>query len=1384
MEVDNNPEVGVLPPDIEKLRRSVVQYVDQNDLRIRFWDWHNPFQDVDEMLCIHAVVLFSKMKDVEQKYLVNQLIFLVQQSRAEPLPTNVTYERVIDHILLFAMKEQVLPMSTAIGGVILTADFTLKTGMSSFKWDMIMNYVESMDLKGMRHIFKTLIETQLVMLPQNISFEQRKQLIPVENLLLFILNKVPPIFTMSEISRCDVRMHMFPRIVVKLSEIKAYFRPLADLCFAIGKCFMYPILLHPHFNPMSASWRVHKNSTALCARYTYLPNRKEVCDPQNYLFYMIIKQPRGKEVLGAMLKTLDEDAQYQIFDGLLSILISDTMAAVEELPVNAEIPRYQWDNLLAIIIFAMNNKQTNASSVVAILHQILEKRQYRKARDEVMWLMLQVVGSFNTALTTEHIEKLAALHKLLYNEDFKSTYNSEHPSQLVRFMSTACMYILLEGKEGLPEPSDSLAVQIKFIRNTAAEDTDDQSLMTLLTNAYRSDNPIVRKVLRNFSTMLEGQSGDEPFFLPYNKHANNRLAPFELQLIDSFALRAKLHLLQVCAAPLRSTMERYPSPAIIETYAKLLYTVDFDFGFKHLVQLYSKTLHSPQGGTDYRDHLYIMSDLFTNRLTNMPLPPPGRETLLLTILAAMHTTINPSKPANAELYLIGDQILMRQFCWSPFTETLTLGTSFIPDDRSVSSRLCQPEKFETPDFHVCPEISRILFISVMRTIKILGVSISHLTEDPNFFQTACTKFTWGESQLQSFPAICRTYTEMVDKSTDVMMSEERRNAVHSDFVQMQGLPEDSFVGYMTEGESIHTTIFCVIFRALMENMDISRNLPSFYQILNRCGGRELVIATNWLSEYVVQQCGDAGQDVFQSCIRVLINMMFELHMVKFDRFLLSLILHPSNDQKAQVALLISQYLLETSEVKERFTMYTTTVPKRDVKAAEFFSRLGDFHRKYPEYAFSELEQMAGDNLREPVINPTAHFPIYYGSIMERLLPICDFAISRALELPNVDSILSSFLKALGPLYKYHPCPITFVYTVLHTMHNSLGQQPRARQFVLNIFIQRDDVQLTETFLSYNHQKHTLEDILTELIQRIIECSDFILKPPSYVSQDWRFSELTPSAQALYLSCIELLASPHSPTHIVPAMVSLLTASPQVQQRPYTTLNAVALILTALPDVYGEVLQQQFIEVLEKGEMEDLKFEEIVHDNFEERIHLHMTNRALTVNTLLQAYWTHGNNLGVGKFTNFFLDECYSRIKTENDLWYFIRLMLPLQQWVFEKDKMKHSFNECLRQVSGIIKKIGELSEKGVEFQHGLILCDILYHLKYLFSGDAMAIDAEQVFPKFPKYMQDHLKYYITPTHQRSDEDNHNKTAGTSHDISHASKSNSTSNPVEAASDRQ
>ncbi|KAK6050658.1 hypothetical protein COOONC_11836 [Cooperia oncophora] len=152
----------------------------------------------------------------------------------------------------------------------------------------------------------------------------------------------------------------------------------------------------------------------------------------------------------------------------------------------------------------------------------------------------------------------------------------------------------------------------------------------------------------------------------------------------------------------------------------------------------------------------------------------------------------------------------------------------------------------------------------------------------------------------------------------------------------------------------------------------------------------------------------------------------------------------------------------------------------------------------------------------------------------------------------------------------------------------------------------------------------------------------------------------------------------------------------------------------------------------------------------------MASRPLIVNVVAQAYWYHSNLTSLSKLISTFAGEVCSRANTENDLWYALRLVVPLLQRCYDwREKVKHE--ESLKVVSVLYTKIGDITERYGDILHGDELCDLLYYFKYMFVGDFLRKEAEAAFPRFPPRMRERLKFYTSfSSNKEKDEECHTK----------------------------
>ncbi|PAV57811.1 hypothetical protein WR25_20143 [Diploscapter pachys] len=1419
---------------IMRFRQAVINYVENNTLKYFF---PNDIDRSTDVLGVLATVLLHNMEDPERDVIVEALVSLVTDYKdpSDPMQKTKrsTYEKVIDEILRYAYSEGALGLNRTVHGLILTSDFSLYTPLNLEKWRFIEECIPKLDYKGIQILIRTILINQFKDVPLVLSSEQMRQLTPIENMLLRLLdrenNALPAIFSMTEASRGSIvrSANIFPRLTATLSHLNAMFRPIADLTYVVGRPFMFPLPGHPAFLAAAPAWKMESDCNKISHKPAYLPYRPELKQPQVYTLYMLLKQPRGKEYLSNIIRQVSPHSLHTSpWEPLLSVFVCDVMCEAERLPENAEIPRYQWENLLSIFLHFVQIQHITISHIFKVLSSILEKTTYRRARDEVMWLALQLIGSFPALLNKETITEAARLYNVLFNEEVVWTGASDHPLKLTRFLAAACMWNILDGTDGLPQASSSLQVQVDFIRSKVDTADSEQALLAVLANAYRSDSNVYKNVKQAFAFWLIGPPNEELHFISYNRTVINKFAPIQTQYLDSLTMRAKNHVYIVCTSALQKSsfqLSRLPSPALIDTMARLVQTMEFDFSAKSFITLVVRTLqgavcHQPLEGA--RESCYIFYEILCYRIPNIAIPVHARlyHIIMQTITAMitlpytmpveyMQQNIPPGSQSFStcslsafHLYSVFEQTLIRQWAWTSHADLLYCAISFFhrqcatgiislhfyfPPGKQLKPELMPygPEEFKrashigllliNPNYYsqtqeqqnnVVPpsaEISRMFFISLLRAMKIMGVET---TPDCELFTAINQAYKWPASQFLSFPP--EVYKLAQPESEEKIRDDEMKikETVNRDFLAWQGMHTPTFMDYMLEplkqGRS-PLTIFCIVHQVLCEDIRRGSDIRNVvYSILEMYQPKHIQMATNALVEYVIALMNTSTNKTEEDLIiRVLMQLVFEWQLLPFDRLLNSLVLHPVTDRQSQLALaIVSAFCSDQCEpLTNRLNFYLQNVPpRRDNNQGEFFRRLAEYHHNFPELTYSEMRR----RIEEPnLIDSNVHMPIYYGSLVERLLPIIDYTLARALELGTNDAFFVPIMSTFSKLYRYHPSPIQFVYTILFTLHEHIGNQERARNLTMHILAPSkswsEESLLTQSFIAYNHQRSSHEQVIADLVDRLIQSSEFLTAPPAFCAQDWRFAEFPPATQTLYLACIELMASPYKPEIMVPAMINYLYG--RRHKRPYSVLNAMALILTALPAIYGKVLQEEFLAAIDSEQLEDLRFEDIVLDNFEENMLLNMPNRAMIISVMLQAFWQHSHMVSISKYAGEYVTEIFKKVTTENGLWYVLRLAMPLLQRCQDtRDRHKQIF-DIFNVARQLMNKLAELSEAGVEFVHQNEICDLLYHLKYTFIGDFLRRDAEASFSRLNPKMRERLKFFTSLQSSSS-----SSTAGSKH----------------------
>ncbi|VDN00807.1 unnamed protein product [Thelazia callipaeda] len=1352
--------------DAEKLQWIVVNQVEGVQMREMFWDLSKDV-DVGELVCNEAVKLLRTMTEEEKAHCCKSSLSLLSNKEE---PRYVHYERILSSIFMTACNEGVLSLSDCCELLILSTNFTLTTPMDARKFEYMQKNLHLIDYKGLRNILKLLVVERMQEVPSTITHHHRHMLLPVENMLLTLidrrLNLLPCLFTITELHRVssNSRAFLLPRVAKKFNDMFISFRPLTEMVTVIGRSWLYPVATHISFPVSTSSWRLEVTTTRLHQR-AHLPYRSELFAPQSSLLYTLLRQPRGKDTISyVMRQNASLTPQRLQCDELLHMIILEAMSEMEKTDTRLDDPanQYQWMNITHTVTFSLLHGNASFSRLLKILNESLSETVYRKGRDELMWVILQYVAVYIDRVSNEEMARVADIYNLLYSDE--QTWSGTSHSEV------------------LPKPSESLWRQIQFLQERTADSdpniqnvADHNAVLAAVANAFSSDMPNFQKlVLTAVDVFLDGSQEEvnTVWHLPHGIISYSKKTPLPLSLIDSLTFHARNHLFQLCLLKLTAMLsvqqtQKLPSPATVDTLVRLAVTTEFEYGVKQVLALLSSTLASvnknaglgPAQQDRSRDLLYVLCDILSYRFISYPFPVGSKVNLMLWCYTALG---NNQIQMNIALCAALEQVILRFWMWNSPQEMFYLSNAFLGKQGKLASMFntsnssyCDPQhgtaahERQYVNSHVSPELLRCLLLSMFRCLKMTGIEMT--TE---MIQRCNANFCWPVS-------VSRVYSSQLtgctvdDGVADAGMCDELMHRVVQEVHQVQEIiyaqglaAEDQLLKFFS-GER-RQTIFCVVYNMLFETKKIH---PVVYSVLNSMSNKELTASINKFTDYFVfifKKSLPSDDQQFAAMIGILNDMVFNLHLISLDRLFTSLVLHPTDDGGTEIAMLIIHSLVGSySDLHNRITALVHIIPSNKIvnTGAAFFNKMSEYYSQFPELTYREMEakmrremqlELGMRPMEQPIVSPELHMPIYYGNIMERILPVVDIILLRAMETVVADQLFTTLLMSFKPCYRYHPQPAAYMYSVLYCLDKTVSHTVRARDFVLEICGQLEDrdgkyALLTPSFISDNHQLSLPSQFCQALVDRILQASNYPHQPPSFAYKDWRFAEMPPVGQALTGACIELLASPHAPSITARSLIDLVFNRPLHQ--PYATINAVALILTALPLSFQQVFYEHIVSVLDSEALHGDP--SACFGSLESECFLLTENQLLTNLALGHAYLQHCNTSSLAALPEFVRDQLAPKLVTEAQLIFVLRLVVPILQRLYDAKERSKQIQDLAVDVYKMTVKVNE--RVGI-LKYEDSICDFLYHMKYMYVGDFVKNEAEQAIQRLSPSMRDKLQY--------------------------------------------
>uniref|UniRef100_F7I2W4 Mediator of RNA polymerase II transcription subunit 23 n=1 Tax=Callithrix jacchus TaxID=9483 RepID=F7I2W4_CALJA len=444
--------------------------------------------------------------------------------------------------------------------------------------------------------------------------------------------------------------------------------------------------------------------------------------------------------------------------------------------------------------------------------------------------------------------------------------------------------------------------------------------------------------------------------------------------------------------------------------------------------------------------------------------------------------------------------------------------------------------------------------------------------------------------------------------------------------------------------------------------------------------------------------------------------------------------HEGNE--AQVCYFIIQLLLlKPNDFRNRVSDFVKENSPEHWLQNDWHTKHMNYHKKYPEKLY--FEGLA-EQVDPPVQIQSPYLPIYFGNVCLRFLPVFDIVIHRFLELLPVSKSLETLLDHLGGLYKFHDRPVTYLYNTLHYYEMHLRDRAFLKRKLVHAIIGslKDNRPqgwcLSDTYLkcAMNAREENPwvpdDTYYCRLIGRLVDTMAG-KSPGPFPNCDWRFNEFpNPAAHALHVTCVELMALAVSGKEVGNALLNVVLKSQPLVPRENITawMNAIGLIITALPEPYWIVLHDRIVSVISSpsltSETEWVGYPfrlfdfTACHQSYSEM------SCSYTL-ALAHAVWHHSSIGQLSLIPKFLTEVLLPIVKTEFQLLYVYHLVGPFLQR-FQQERTR-----CMIEIGvAFYDMLLNVDQCSTHLNYMDPICDFLYHMKYMFTGDSVKEQVEKI----------------------------------------------------------
>ncbi|XP_058610919.1 mediator of RNA polymerase II transcription subunit 23 isoform X1 [Onychostoma macrolepis] len=1221
-----------------------------------------------------------------------------------------------------------------------------RTQLWALTFKLIRKIIGGVDYKGVRDLLKAVLD-KIQTVPNFMSSAVVQQLLAAREVVEYILDRnaclLPAYFAVTEIRKLYPEGALSHWLLGSLiSDFVDSFRPTARINSICGRCSLLPVVNNS--GAICNSWKLDPTTLRFPLR-GMLPYDKDLFEPQTGLLRYVLEQPYSRDMVCNMLGLNKQHKQRcpVLEDQLVDLVVyAMERSETEEQFDDGGTSQLLWQHLSSQLIFFVLFQFASFPHMVLSLHQKLAGRGLIKGRDHLMWVLLQFISGSIQKNALGDFLPVMKLFDLLYPEKECIPVPDINKPQSTHAFAMTCIWIHLNRKAQndnsklqIPIPH-SLKLHHEFLqqslRNKSLPMTDYK--IALLCNAYSTNSECFTLPMGVLVETIYG-NGSMRITLPgTNCMASGSVTPLPMNLLDSLTVHAKMSLIHSIATRVIKLAHAKSSlalaPALVETYSRLLVYMEIEsLGIKGFIsQLLPNVFKSHAWGI-----LHTLLEMFSYRMHHIQ--PHYR----VQLLSHLHSLAAVPQTNQNQLHLCVESTALRLITALGSSEVQPQFTRFLNDPKTVLSAESE-------------ELNRALILTLARATHVTdfftGSDSIQGTWCKDILQTIMnfTPHNWASHTLSCFPAPLQAFFKQNNVPQESRFNLKKN--VEEEYRKWKSMTVENDIITHFSMQGSPPLFLCLLWKMLLETDHINQ---IGFRVLERIGARALVAHVRTFADFLVYEFStSAGGQQLNKCIEILNDMVWKYNIVTLDRLILCLAMRSHEGNEAQVCYFIIQLLLlKPNDFRNRVSDFVKENAPEHWLQSDWHTKHMTYHKKYPEKLY--FEGLA-EQVNPPIQLHLQYLPIYFGNVCLRFLPVFDIVIHRFLELLPVSKSLETLLDHLGGLYKFHDRPVTYLYNTLHYYERHLRDRTNLKRKLVHAIMSslKDNRMpgwcLSETYLKcgMNPRDDNVwipdDTYYCKLIGRLVDTMAG-KSPGPFPNCDWRFNEFpNPAAHALHVTCVELMALAVPGKDVGNALLNVVLKSQPLVPRENITawMNAIGLVITALPEPYWIVLHDRIVSVISspvlssETEWVGYPFQLLdftaCHRSYSE---MHCSY----ILALAHAVWHHSSIGQLSLIPKFLSEVLKPIVKTEFQLLYVYHLVGPfLQRFQQERTRcmleIGVAFYEMLQAVDQHSKHLAYMDP----------ICDFLYHIKYMFTGDSVKDQVERIICSLRPAMRLRLRF--------------------------------------------